>query len=175
MIDELRIEPWLSEIVDEMSRRPSPLDRWIAAGLIGRLWSPCRDQLELAKSLAISCQSPGLVARQAWQEADRGKEVFFALLRVDDLFEGLERAEQGIAVSGPSYVTSWLKDRDDLECVAYLERGIDSAIVPALEALDIIAQRHTMFRRTRLSGPRFWAVHLRDIDAWWGGLVDMSS
>lgn len=178
----LGAEPWLETAAMQRLDSDSPLDRCVAVGLMGRLWSPTsKDAAAAARQRSLSGTGPGQDGRVWWlslSEPVRGAVVRDALLRADDLADALDELMHAVAedpLKARSSLLAWLHERDDLASLAFLARATESgqALLVALEQLDETASTHHSmwafvpgFRDERLL-----AVAHRDIDAWWGRLV----
>ena len=177
---QLAVEPWLETATQERLDSPSLTDRVTGVGLIGRLWSPTKEQLPVARERALAGDGPGQSGRAWWLSlptSSRDEIVRQALLRVDDLADGLEGLQAAVAENPEEArpkLLAWLMDRDDLASLAFLERG--TLLATALDRLDATAAtHHSIWSLVRgFSDPRLRAVALRDFDAWWGRLAELS-
>ncbi len=177
---QLTVEPWLGTATQERLDSPSLTDRVMGVGLLGRLWSPTKEQLPVARERALAGEGPGQSGRAWWLSlppSSRDEIVRQALLRVDDLADGLEGLQAAVAEDPEQArprLLAWLMDRDDLASLAFLERG--TLLATALDRLDATAATyHSIWSLVQgFRDPRLGAVALRDFDAWWGRLAELS-
>ena len=179
-LDDQNMPSWLFEAAQARWNEPGLYSLGVAAGLVGRLWTPAADAMAAASDLLAG---NGLAADvQRWfaklRENERRSSTEQACWEVERLRSELPRLER-ISSRGSHGsrrdLRRWLLGRDDVESFAFLlgETRPGSDLELELRHLDECAQSYfSLFSQIKLGDdPRMRTVARLEPESWWGMLA----
>ena len=174
-------EPWLQQVIEELTSQKNSIADAAAAGVFARLWTPPSPDASMeARDLPRELVRAWVVLSTAEQrEALEQHAVERAWSLSEDLEGVVTESVSGDAPTTGIRLQEIVQRRDDLQSVLRVLKlgGGGSRLADALGGVDAIATEGGIPARLSLpsadeSGDRWMAVAWQEPEAWWSGVGD---
>jgi len=184
LVGNNKMETWLEMEVNEWLSINIPYGDCVAAGLLARLWRPCRGMAGEELRRIYEQETPRGRAVAWFKSANPDQEtvrkivdhaVTLQILLRDECIEISHAAELDRSKAS-RYAIRWLLERDHLESLHFLlsNIGMKEQLEDALKLLDSENSKsmsETCMRLGKLDNVHLLAVFCFEPDNWWGRCI----